>query len=146
MSEADIKSYYNQNKSKFIEKKSRRIEYSVFRVIPSAADSAAVKKWVVHTYTQFRQTKDDSTFVNANSDKEFDFKFSSRNDNVRFDTSLFEIDSAGYTLAPVIEGDAWKMRKVVKIKYAPDSVEARHILLTTEKKNKMAGEAEETWR
>ena len=136
VSEGDIKEYYNQNRNKFIEKKSRKIEYSVFRVVPSSEDSAAVKKWVDHTYAQFRLTKDDSTFVNANSDKEFDFKFYSKNDPVRFDTNLFEIDSVGLTVAPVIEGEAWKMRKVVKIKYASDSVEARHILLSTEKKNK----------
>ena len=134
--EGDIRDYYNDNQDRFIEKKSRKIDYSIFRVLPSSEDSAAVEKWVENTYAQFKVTKDDSTFVNANSDEEFDFRFYSRNDEPDFDTSLFEVKETPFLVEPFKEGPAWKMRKVTKIKFSPDSVQARHILLALKKENR----------
>ena len=135
VTESDIKSYYDKNNNKFVEEKSRTIEYSIFRIVPSSEDSTAVKSWVNNTYGQFVLTQDDSTFVNANSDIEFDFKYYSESEGILFDTALFDVDSVGYTVSPFIENGSWKMRKLVKMKYAPDSVEARHILLTYDKTN-----------
>ncbi|MEQ9063935.1 MAG: SurA N-terminal domain-containing protein [Vicingaceae bacterium] len=136
VTKSDVKDFYDENPGRFVETKSRNIEYAIFRVIPSSADSAAVKKWVDNTYTQFIKTEDDSTFVNANSDKEFDFRFYSRNDEPNFDTSLFQTGELNYTVEPYIEGRKWKMLKITKIKFAPDSVQARHILIPVEKDDK----------
>ena len=92
--ESDIEAYYEEHKNEFEEKKSRKIEYSMFEIVPSSIDSAAIKEWVDETYVKFKLTKDDSTFVNAHSDKEFDYRFYSRNDeNIEIDTSLFNEDS-----------------------------------------------------
>ena len=135
--ESDIKEYYNEHQNKFKEKKSRKIAYAMFNVLPSSEDSAFIEKWVNETYESFKLTEDDSAFVNANSDREFDFRFYSVNDeNTELDSILFKQDSAGFMLKPEIDGESWKMVKISKIKTAPDSVQARHILLDYNDKNK----------
>lgn len=136
LSESDIEEYYNNHPNEFMEKKSRKIEYVAFDIAASSEDSTVIKEWVNETFAKFKTTRNDSSFVNANSDREFDFRYYSKNDeNLRFDTSLFKADSVGYTTEPKIENEKWKMSKISKIKYAPDSVEARHILLAFEEGN-----------
>ena len=135
--ESEIEKYYNENQDKFMENKSRTIEYALFRVSPSSEDTAAIQLWVNETFEQFVLTSDDSNFVNSTSDNEFDYRYYSKNDNaLAFDTFLFSMDTAGYMVEPYIDGDNFKMMKISNIKYAPDSVHARHILLSTDKSNK----------
>jgi len=137
ITESDINSYYDENSNKFQEKKSRKVAYAIFDVLPSSSDSAAVKEWVNDVYNKFLLTEDDSSFVNANSDREFDFRFYSLNDeNTEIDTSLFNQKEMGFSPAPEIVGENWIMQKISKVKYAPDSVEARHILLSSTENNK----------
>lgn len=136
VSESEIRDYYDEHQNDYIEKKSRKIEYAIFNIIPSAEDSAAIKAWVDETYADFQKTKDDSAFVNANSDREFDYSFYSKNDeNSQIDTSLY-LHEGGYMEEPVIDGEFWKMVKISKVKNAPDSVSARHILLSYDATNK----------
>ena len=137
VSESDLEDYYNKNKHRFIEKKSRKIEYAIFEILPSATDSAVLKEWIDNRYEEFKNTEDDSSFVNANSDREFDFLFYSKNDNnPAIDTNLFIDKEVMYITEPQIINGDWKFSKISKIKFAPDSVEARHILLSFDKKNK----------
>ena len=142
VSESDIKNYYKENANRFQEKKARKILYAVFNVVPSVEDSVAVKQWVDETHADFKLTEDDSSFVNANSDREFDFRYYSINDeNPDIDTMFFKEEKAGITFDPVIEGENWKIQKISKIKFSPDSVEARHILLSFTKENREEVEA-----
>lgn len=142
VNESDLEDYYNKNKHRFIEKKSRKIEYAYFEILPSATDSAVLKEWVDEKFEEFKNTEDDSSFVNANSDREFDYLFYSKSDNnLSIDTTLFNEKEEGYVTEPQIINGNWKFSKISKIKFAPDSVEARHILLSFDKKDKEKVEA-----
>ncbi len=137
VTDADIKKYYNANQNKFEEKKSRRVAYAIFDIVASSADSADIKEWVDETYEDFKNTEDDSSFVNRNSDDEFDFKFySATEENEFIDSSYYSFEEAGVTFDPVIENGRWVMKKIAKIKFSADSVEARHILIAFNKDNK----------
>jgi peptidyl-prolyl cis-trans isomerase D len=136
VTEDDIERYYDENRHKYKEDKSRKIEYTLFPILPSSEDSSAIREWVMDTYEEFKLTEDDSAFVNANSDKEFDFRFYSMNtESIPFDTSLFAVTEGGYMTEPGIESGSWVMSKVTKIKFNPDSVEARHILMQGNEEN-----------
>jgi len=137
VTEADIEKYYDNNSIKFQEEKSRKLAYAIFSVVPSSLDSADLKEWVEDIYSKFTLTEDDSNFVNANSDNEFDYRYYSRNDENRdIDTSLFIQNVAGFSPEPELVLEGWRMQKISKIKHAPDSVEARHILLSFTKDDK----------
>ena len=64
---SDYQNYLNANKAKYILKEeARKVSYTVFNVLPTAADSANLKKELEETMAEFRQTDDDSTFVDNN--------------------------------------------------------------------------------
>ncbi len=130
VSESDIRAYYDAKPYEFQEKKSRKIIFASFPVIPSMEDSARAKDWMENKYKEFAETDDDSIFININSEEEFDFNFySSWNLPEEYDSALFTLDTAGYLFPMKLDNQGvYKAVKLAKIKYAPDSVRSRIIL------------------
>ena len=140
VSEPEVSYFYNNTKADYEQKASRKIAYAYFPIVPSAEDQAEAKQWVDRIYEEFKANANDSTFVNANSDKEFlPVFFSKANAPVGIDTMLWDQDSA-YVVAPKLVGDVWSISKVKDIKVAPDSVRASHILISIQNRTKEAAE------
>lgn len=142
VTEADIRAYYDAHQSDYEEERMRNISYVIFPVYPSADDSAKVKAWVDETFEEFKMTESDDSFVNLNSDVEFDGKYYSEGALKRgLDTAYFDIDSIGYTDGPILEDGIYKMIKIADIKFAPDSVHARHVMISTQSRAPEAAKA-----
>jgi peptidyl-prolyl cis-trans isomerase D len=138
VTDAEIKAYYKNNQHEFKQERVRAVQYVNFHIVPSQKDSLETKQWVDETFVKFRNTQNDSMFVSVNSDKEFDRTLYSRNRlPAGVDTTWMDRDSVGYMEGPYLEEDGtYKMTKLTKVKYAPDSVRARHIVISFQRMEK----------
>jgi peptidyl-prolyl cis-trans isomerase D len=140
VSESEVSSFYNKTKMDYEQKASRKIAYAYFPIVPSEQDQAQTKEWVNKTFEEFKTNGNDSTFVNANSDNNFiPVYYSEANAPAGTDTTLWDQDSA-YVAAPKLVGNVWSIVKVKDIKMAPDSVQARHILIGAQNRTMEAAE------
>jgi len=140
LTESEISSFYKKTKSEYEQKASRKIAYAYFPIVPSSDDQAEAKQWADKMYGDFKTNSNDSTFVNANSDVGFiPVYYSKSNAPVGADTTLWDQDSA-YVAAAKLIGSTWSISKVKAIKMAPDSVKARHILISSQTRTREAAE------
>ncbi|QTN38541.1 peptidylprolyl isomerase [Cryomorphaceae bacterium] len=147
VSESDIKAYYNKNKEELYKQEDARdIEYVVFNIVPSEDDvNAAARRFdelmqdeVVYnnetkendTLRGFINTKDDSAFINANSEQSryFGQWLTEGLLDARYDSLMFASEP-GYIYGPYRDGDFYRAAKLIDKGVQPDSVRARHILI-----------------
>lgn len=130
--DADLKAYYNEHKSedKYQQKETTRsIEYVVFDIVPSASDIETTKQTLGELKAAFQQTEDDTLFVTENAETPFNIGYYTPGSfPMGIDTALFAAFE-GAVFGPYEENGTFKLAKVIGSKVAPDSVEARHILL-----------------
>lgn len=134
ISDSDLKDYYNKHKKDYEQEKSRRIEYITFEVVPSKADYEAAEKWINDIKTDFENASDNVQFVNANSDVDFENVWYKKEDlPTNIAEWVFDQNAAvNSVFGPYKEGDAYKLAKLHKREMMPDSVQARHILISVQ--------------
>jgi peptidyl-prolyl cis-trans isomerase D len=128
----DYQAFYDEHKNEFEQEASRDIDYVMFEVLPSKDDFDATIKQVNQIFTDFQTADKVAEFVNYNSDQD-----------VRYDSNFikkgvlpFKIDSAvfnasvGSFVPPFMDNGAFKMAKLVDVQMRPDSMKARHILVS----------------
>ncbi len=130
VTDEDLKRAYNENKSLFKQTEdSRSLEYVIFDVKPSEEDKKATYDFLASLKNDFAATKDDSSFVAANSDIPYmDRAYKAGLFPKEIDTVLFS-SPVGTVVGPYEEGDAYKLAKLIREEYAADSAKARHILI-----------------
>ncbi len=130
----DLSKYYEEHKNNFKQKASRDIEYVTFDVVPSKKDKQLAQKWINDIYTDFKNTDDDAQFVNLNGDSHFNDKFFKEKElPAKIDSFAFN-SKVGAVYGPYLENGSYKIAKLSRIAYLPDSVKARHILIAPDKK------------
>lgn len=127
----DYKSYINSHSTEYTnDEETRSLDYAVFNVYPTAADSAVWKAEVQAMADEFRTTESDSLFLLRNQ---------SNYQNAYFDldqignaspvmkelASTYEV---GQVSDPFIENGRYNSFKLINKMVVPDSVSARHIL------------------
>lgn len=132
VSESDIKKYYNDNKSKYEQDASRDVEFVAFPVNPSNEDYEKVRLWAESLKSDFENTDNDTLFVNRESDMRFNARWLPKGElGGEIDSIMFAAEK-GFVYGPYLEGQIYRMAKLIGVKMAPDSVEARHILIRPE--------------
>lgn len=132
VTDSDIKKYYNDNKSKYEQDASRDVEFVAFRVDPSKEDFEKVRVWAENLKPEFEKTDNDTLFVNRESDLRFNARWLPKGElGGDVDSLMFAADK-GFVYGPYLEGQMYRMAKLIGVKMAPDSVEARHILIRPE--------------
>jgi peptidyl-prolyl cis-trans isomerase D len=135
ISDKDISKYYNEHINQFKQKESRDISYIAYDVVPSQSDYQTAEKWINDIKPDFEKADDMIQFVNMESDVPFDEKNYSANELPdTLDKVLFNA-SVGSTFGPYFEENAFRISRLAAIKYLPDSVKARHILLRATQSN-----------
>ena len=136
INDRDKLKFYNENRYKFKQQASRKLEYLIFDIKPVEQDFLEVKTQMenlAEEWKSFKEEKEDSLFVVREGESRW------------FDTTFYEkgqlplkIDSLAHasekgTLLPIyIENNQYKLSKVINHKSLPDSVKARHILIKVE--------------
>ena len=132
ISESDLKEYYNNNQDLYKTDNSRRIEYITYPVNPSQADFATAQKWINDIKSDYEKTEDVVDFVNANSDVAFEDVWYKKED-LPEDIGAWAFDQnteIGAVYGPYQNDESFTLAKLYKSEMMPDSVEARHILLS----------------
>lgn len=132
--DGELKAYFKKNYDKYKEKENmRKLDFVLFDVVPTAQDSADIKKWVDEKTVEFANTTNDTLFVDANSETPFDtlaHPFSFYPEEVQ--GRLFR-DSVGSVIGPVFKDGKYKVYKVVGVKRDSSyQMRASHILFKTE--------------
>ena len=129
LTDSDYSAYINQNKATLTrDEETRRVEYVAFDILPTSADSAALRTKLADTKTAWSTTDNDTTFVSSRLGV-LDGAYVSRdqiNDNVA--NALFG-QPTGTIYGPYQEGDSYRIAKLMGEQVVPDSVKSRHILL-----------------
>ncbi len=128
LEDADYEAYFNENKTQFIQdEETRKIEYVVFEVSPSAQDSADIRGEIAALVPSFESAENDTLFVENNIGR-FDGAYFKKDalSSVIADT-VFSME-VGSVYGPYLENSTYKAVKITDRKIVPDSVSARHIL------------------
>lgn len=135
VTDEDIKKYYKENINLFKQKESRDIRYVQFDVIPSEADFQSAKQSVLDIMPDFETAEDIAQFVSMESDQSFDSRNYTQKE-LSDSIGLFMFSSAqGTTYGPYLSDNAYRVSRLASVRYLPDSVKARHILLRATQSN-----------
>ena len=130
ITESDLKSYIKKNSSKYQQASSRSIEYVVFNVNPSDEDRKDAEDWIKDIKSDFYKAENDELFVRKNSDILNPVVFVAK---AELTDEIKAISSAqvGTIIGPYKLANTFRLAKLVDKASRPDSVKARHILITT---------------
>lgn len=130
VSESDIKAYYNKNIENYKQDASRDIEYISFEVKPSEEDKAMTLEWITKAKADFGAPETDPIqYVKMNSETGYvdrNWKKEQLSMNLQ---DFVTTASEGEVFGPYLEGETYKLSRLIAIKEIPDSVKARHILV-----------------
>ncbi len=130
VTEGDLKKYYEANKNRYKQETSRKVEFVIFDVLPSADDRGEAQAFINDQIEAFRVTENDSAFLSRYSDTGMDFQTYTRaTAPLQIDSNLFNLET-GTVVGPYFENNQFKLAKVIGYTQRPDSVEARHILFS----------------
>lgn len=132
VSDSDLTAYMNSRANEFKQKEeTRAVNYVVFPISPSAADTAATEKYIAERLERFRNTKDPATFLRMEySETSFNDVYVSK-DNLtakpEIKDSLFVV-STGTVIGPYYEAGTYKAVKLIDKKMIADSAKIRVIV------------------
>ena len=135
ITEEEIQEYFNNNIEDFQnEKETRNIEYVTFTVIPSSEDDRNIREELTSLALQFKDSENDELFASRYSSELIDiFPYLKKEDvtDPKF-SELIEMD-LGSVIGPYkLTNGRYRLSKLSEIVKRADSVEARHILLTSD--------------
>ncbi|OFY39721.1 MAG: hypothetical protein A2Z69_00975 [Bacteroidetes bacterium RBG_13_44_24] len=126
----EIESYYSKHKEKFKSNALRDIEYLAFDVIPSEEDIRQTENWIDKISGEFAEAADPEQFINLNADTRYlgvYLPLNSVPENLR---DFVKKEDKSTVFGPYREEDSYKVVRLLDVAERPDSVHARHILLS----------------
>lgn len=130
ITQKDVENYYNNHKNKFRQEEGRSVEYVIFPIQPSGDDDRLAREFIEQSKIPFIRSENPISFVNNNSDNPYqDVNYSPDDFPAQYQDSLFNAEP-GYVAGPYFEEDAYKIARVLDYTSVPDSVRARHILIS----------------
>jgi peptidyl-prolyl cis-trans isomerase D len=126
----EIEKYYTEHKDNFKSNALRDIEYVTFDVIPSEEDIKLTEDWINRISGEFAAASDPDQFVNLNADTRHQAVFLSLNsipENLR---DFVKKEDKSSVFGPYREDDSYKVTRLIDVADRPDSVHARHILIS----------------
>lgn len=132
VSESDIQTYYNANKYKYKQAdKTRSFDYISIDISASKDDTLETQKWISEQLVGLQNASDDSSYINLNAETKYLGAYNKKGElPAALDTIMFN-KAQGFIYGPYIDAGAYKVAKLISVKSLPDSVRARHILLST---------------
>ncbi len=132
----DVKKYYNEHKELYKQEASRMINYVIFDVIPTDADYEEAAKTVAELAAEFAETQTPLQYATLNSQQTVDSKYYKESElPSQYVSYAFGADK-GKMYGPVLTGDIYTMARLTEIRNMPDSLSARHILLSAADQSK----------
>ncbi|MEP7268881.1 MAG: peptidylprolyl isomerase [Saprospiraceae bacterium] len=138
VTDSDIEKYISNhvNKYKYPEE-SRFIEYVNFPVEPTEEDSLKIHDELAGLVDSFKTTKFDSSFILINEGTLDPAYFTKAQLSPEYADQLYAM-SKGQVTGPYIDGNLYRLAKLIDRKLIPDSVKVRHILRTVQTADQLA--------
>jgi peptidyl-prolyl cis-trans isomerase D len=130
VSEGEIQSYYSKHKNTYKRTALRDIEYVTFDVKPSDDDIKQTELWMNKTKEEFATAPDPVQFINLTADSRyvgFFIPLSSVSENLK---NFVKKEDLSNIFGPYVEDGSYKVAKLLAVADRPDSIHARHILLS----------------
>ena len=138
ITEAEIELYYAKNKEKFRRNALRNIEYVTFDIVPSEEDIKQAEEWIIKTKEEFAAAPNPVQFINLTADSRhsgFFFPLNSIPENLR---EFAKKEDSTEVFGPYQEEGSFKIARLIEVADRPDSVHARHILLSPNQTRNLA--------
>ncbi len=135
LTDNDYSSYLSANSAKYVTKNPTfGVNYVAFDVLPSQEDSTALRTELSELVSGFSTAESDSSFVLRNKGA-IDVTYFRKDElSEAVKDRLFE-EPVGSVVGPYVDGRFYKLAKILNRKVTPDSVQARHILVSTQANN-----------
>ncbi|MGN6641294.1 MAG: peptidylprolyl isomerase [Mucilaginibacter sp.] len=134
LTDEDYQNYYDEHKSEFKNKEeTRSFNYVSFNAAPSKEDSAVVKDQIEKLVPELKSSTNDSLFVQANAETKTPLLYRKKGQlgDPKLDSVMFN-EPNGFVYGPYISNGSYKIAKLIDARVGPDSVKARHILISTQ--------------
>jgi len=132
--ESEIKTYYANHKENYEQDASKDVDFVMFSVTPSTEDDAATKSSIEGLKADFAIYDDYNLMARRNSDNttaRFTFTTKAKLQDPNW-AELFTSEE-GVVIGPYqVSQGVYRIAKLAVAQNRPDSVEARHILITTQ--------------
>ncbi|MEN8227065.1 MAG: peptidylprolyl isomerase [Bacteroidota bacterium] len=130
--ESDLKQYYKTHKEIYKQDASRTFQYVVFEVEPSEKDVESAHYWTAQTKSEFSRTSGEGVprYVNGTSDEPFDVRYYTFDELPSIIRDSVFNSTSEEIFGPYREEEAFKLARLHDTQMRPDSVRARHILLS----------------
>ncbi len=136
VSDSDITAYLKENAIQYTnDEETRILEYQVFDVVPTAADSSSQYDAAAKVANNFRSSTNDSLFAISNGGGYANFYFKD-SELPAVSKSKIQGMNVGDVYGPYTENNAFSMVKLIDKRIIPDTVSARHILRNVDRTNK----------
>ncbi|MCD4769780.1 MAG: SurA N-terminal domain-containing protein [Bacteroidales bacterium] len=133
ITDSDIDNYYNKHKEEFRQDAARSIEYVEFEVLPSDIDISETEKKITEAISEFASTENPVQIINLSADTRHFEVFLPINKVPDMIRDFVSKENKDVVYGPYVEDETYKIARIIEIENRPDSVHARHILLTPNK-------------
>ncbi|MBN2862570.1 MAG: SurA N-terminal domain-containing protein, partial [Bacteroidales bacterium] len=130
ISDSDIQAYYSKHKYSYERSALRDIEYVTFDIVPSENDIRQTEEWITRTIEEFASADDPAQFINLTADTRhtgFYVPLSNVPENLK---EFVKKEDKSSVFGPYEEEGSFKVARLIDAADRPDSVHARHILLS----------------
>ncbi|MEN8204103.1 MAG: peptidylprolyl isomerase [Bacteroidota bacterium] len=130
--ESDLKAYYKLHQEKYKQDASRTFQYVVFAVVPSEKDIENARYLSAQNKLEYARESGDAIprFINGTSDEPFDPRFYTYEELPEIIRDSVFNASEDAIFGPYEENESFKLARAYNGQMRPDSVRARHILLS----------------
>ncbi len=138
VTDKEIQDYINKNKDQYKQEESRSISYVTFSAAPSAADSTAARERLMSLKPAFDTTINvESLLLREGVTNFYDGHINGKTIQIAAKDSIFRTP-VGTVYGPYLDGNSYVMAKVLSARQMPDTVRARHILISTQNRDTIA--------
>ncbi len=129
LADEDYQRFLEQNSSEYsTDEETRKVEYVVFDVFPSAIDSATISDKIAGKVEAFESAENDSTYVNNNFGTINQVWHDADMLSNAIKDTVFQIP-VGSVYGPYVDNNTYKAVKVMDRQVMRDSAKCRHILI-----------------
>ena len=133
ISKKEITEFYNKHKdSRYKQGETRSVKYFAVDIVPSADDYKNTEEEITKVRSEFATTNDIADMVNLNSDVPYVDAYQAVRDLDADMQQFVETSSTGDVYGPYLENDVYRMYRIMGKTVAPDSVKARHIMISNQ--------------
>ena len=130
ISRSDLEKYYNDHREEYSQEAMRSMEYVEFEVIPSETDVLNTEEGINELLGEFRETETPVQFINLSSDNRHNEVYLTIDEVPDMIRDFVSEENTEDVYGPYLENETYKLARLIDVANRPDSVHARHILIS----------------